>query len=77
MILKMLPIVETTTKAMEMQEITLAAMEVWGFSIKSHKQIWYLTNFPVPKSSSTSFFILLASFFISSITCSFLVLYLF
>ena len=48
-----IPTVEMTTKAMEMQEMTLAAMEVWGFSMRSHRQIWYLTNFPLPKSSST------------------------
>jgi len=47
-------------------------VEVCGFSIRSHKHLWYLANLPVPKSSSTSFLMLAASFFISSMTCSFL-----
>ena len=37
---------------------TFAANDVWGFSMRSHKQIWYFTNLPVPKSSSTWTFVL-------------------
>ena len=52
-VLRVIPTVDITTKAIEMQEMTLAAMEVCGFSMRSHRQIWYLTNRPLPKSSST------------------------
>ena len=60
MVAKTMPTVEITTKRMEMLEITWAAFDVSGFSIRSQRQIWYLTNLPVPKSSGASVLKMLA-----------------
>ena len=60
MVAKTIPTVEMTTKRMEMFEIIWAAFDVSGFSIKSHRQIWYFTNLPVPKSSGASVLKMLA-----------------
>ena len=60
MVANTIPTVEMTTKRMEMLEIICAAFDVSGFSIKSHKQIWYFTNLPVPKSSGASVLKILA-----------------
>ena len=60
MVAMTMPTVEMTTKMMEMLEITWAAFEVSGFSMRSHKQIWYLTNLPDPKSSGASVLKMLA-----------------
>ena len=60
MVAMTMPTVEMTTKMMEMLEITWAAFDVSGFSIRSHKQIWYLTNLPDPKSSGASVLKMLA-----------------
>ena len=57
--------------------LTLAAVDVCGFSMRSHRHLWYFANLPVPKSSSTSFLMLAASFFISSSMNSLRVLNLF
>ena len=45
---------DTATKMVERTEMIWAALLVSGFSIKSHIIFWYLANFPVPKSSSSS-----------------------
>ena len=40
MVLRVIPMVETTTNIMLMEDIHLAATEVSGFSIKSQRNFW-------------------------------------
>ena len=54
-VLMVIPTIETATKRLDMMDIALAAVLVSGFSMRSHIIFWYFANFPVPKSSSSSF----------------------
>ena len=46
MVLRIMPMVEITTKSMLIEDMALAAVEVSGFSSRSQRNFWYGTKRP-------------------------------